>query len=560
MIASQNAYFKLLMDSSKKHYDNLHSIDKLREKSEYEALERELKYKKDFLFHAEDKYKLAVRTGDTKQMDELRTTYEQAAEDVYQTVQASAKAKLEEGFKAQEYGAFMKFGLGMNDVALEKEMLGIQKARLDSMEGTSAWFEANMDYLKTSKDLANRLSDIAEDSVKNIRTTKVGMIRSGSFASSDQVGDLMNEFLVNSTNIRKGQTGGDIRGRQVGFENVIAGYENPIITKMANGTVVTTQKAIWKAVAKFQFKDNEEAIKFYQKENERVQTELYGINVKAENQFRQKNMFSDQSQMNLEELSRKEKVMNMIKDIPGAEQEYFEALSEFYGQQLSVAEEIKSMMGAGLIERSTVDIIALMNGTVEDFKNVFTTLQKQFREKNFQQSVLGTAKSFETNADFTNIVGQISGMSGLKDQGYMVDLLKSTGVGSNADPYTSWYNYALETTKTKIRNAESGGDDMFNAYNELFSLLAENADHLKQKADATNKKMEDALGAIEDTLKVRLAEERKSLKGDVYFMDSSRYDIDPAQIKSLRDKLKNNDPDAYMLLEEIKRKVTGVSR
>jgi hypothetical protein len=571
MISSQSAYFKLLMESSKNHYEKLHAIDKLREKSEYEALTEELKFKEEFLRQAQFQYDNAVSTKDLKKVDEMRGNLETAAEEVFQGKLSAAKAKLEEGFKAQEYAIFKKSGLGMNDMAFEKSMLDVQKQRLDSMEGTSAWYDANIEYLKASKSMADNLKSIAEESDKSIRSTKIGMIRGGAYGSFDAVGDLMNQSMVNQQIMTKGRLGGDIRGKQTGFENVISGYEAPTTMQWKKGDVIngvkmitdgmqTSQKAIWKTVATYQFKTNEEAIAYYEKENEKLQTELFGVNVSGERKYKTENMFSDSSKMNLDELSRRERAKNMIKDIPGADQEYFEALKEFYDQQFTVAEELKSMMSAGMVERSTLDIVALMNGTVEDFKNVFTSVQKQFREKNFSQSILGTAKGFESNADFSSIVTQISGMSGLKDQGYMVDLMKGMGVGASADPYTAWYNYALDTVKTKIRNAETGGDDMFAAYNDLFSLLSENADHLKQKADAVNQKMEDSLAAIEETLKVRLAEERKSLKGDVYFMDTTRYDIDPAMIADLRNKMKNNDPAASILLDEIRRKITGVSR
>jgi hypothetical protein len=73
--------------------------------------------------------------------------------------------------------------------------------------------------------------------------------------------------------------------------------------------------------------------------------------------------------------------------------------------------------------------------------------------------------------------------------------------------------------------------------------------------------MEESLDAIEETLRMRLAEERKSQKGDVYFLDVSKTsNIDVEYIQGLRERIKNNDPEASRLLDELKRRIIGVSK
>jgi hypothetical protein len=88
--------------------------------------------------------------------------------------------------------------------------------------------------------------------------------------------------------------------------------------------------------------------------------------------------------------------------------------------------------------------------------------------------------------------------------------------------------------------------------------MIENAEKLKERAEEMNRSLEDMLGKIEETMRMRIAEERETAKGDVYFVDVGSTRDSQKMLDRMLSAVKTNDPEAMALIEEFRKKMVGI--
>lgn len=134
------------------------------------------------------------------------------------------------------------------------------------------------------------------------------------------------------------------------------------------------------------------------------------------------------------------------------------------------------------------------------------------------------------------------------------------GVGYD-DPYQMWFDFNKKQIETRIANTkgkEGMEEEYYQAEYDLFGLMIENAERLKQKAEEVNRSIEDMLGKIEETMRMRIAEERETSKGDVYFIDAGATRNSQKMLDDMLAKVQTNDPAARQLIEEFRKKMMGI--
>lgn len=124
------------------------------------------------------------------------------------------------------------------------------------------------------------------------------------------------------------------------------------------------------------------------------------------------------------------------------------------------------------------------------------------------------------------------------------------------------YDYQITTTKNKITNIESGTEEWYSAQMELLQLQLEQQQRIKDKTSEVNDKWLEMLEAIDKTLAMRVAEERKTAKGDTVFIDMRSLDNEEARmvVQQIRDLIKKNDPNAAAMIETLKKKLLGIMK
>lgn len=128
---------------------------------------------------------------------------------------------------------------------------------------------------------------------------------------------------------------------------------------------------------------------------------------------------------------------------------------------------------------------------------------------------------------------------------------------SGEDPYETYYEYQKNSIMERIKKEKEGSEEWYEAELDLWNLMMENAKYLKDKAEKTTETIEQMLGRIEETAKMRVAEEAKSQKGDIVFFDLGASRDGTKFINSMLKAIKSNDPDAQKLVEEFKKKHIG---
>jgi hypothetical protein len=131
------------------------------------------------------------------------------------------------------------------------------------------------------------------------------------------------------------------------------------------------------------------------------------------------------------------------------------------------------------------------------------------------------------------------------------------------DPYTMWFEFNKAQIEQRIANTkgkEGMEEDYYQAEYDLYTLLIDNAQKLKEKADEVNRSIEDMLGKIEETMRMRIAEEKTTTKGDIIFMDVGSTRNSQAMLDKMLAAIQTNDPKARELVEEFRKKMSGIGR
>jgi hypothetical protein len=127
-----------------------------------------------------------------------------------------------------------------------------------------------------------------------------------------------------------------------------------------------------------------------------------------------------------------------------------------------------------------------------------------------------------------------------------------------SDPFELYFEVQKENIMTRINNTEKNSDEWFVAQNDLFNLMLENAQHLKDKAEKTQSKMEDMFDKIEETMRMRVAEERETTKGDFIFVDAGAQRDTRQMLDDMIQAVKTNDPSAQKAIEEFRKKMLNI--
>jgi len=233
-------------------------------------------------------------------------------------------------------------------------------------------------------------------------------------------------------------------------------------------------------------------------------------------------------------------------------------LDELASYYQNITDTLRAWIKGGVLENTVYDIV---NMTEDEFKGI----QYGVNKGNYQSSLLGFFKDMEMEDvnklfnEYLGVAGNLSNassMTAFAGMGSTSPLLGTIG----SDPWEAWYDSELQIIKNRIQNTTQGEEDYYQANLDLFKLMQERAEHLKQKAEDATSKMEESLDAIGETLKLRIAEEQKTQRGDIIYMDVKKNDISMEEISRLRELIKNGDPSAAQLIDTIKQKILGISR
>ena len=231
-------------------------------------------------------------------------------------------------------------------------------------------------------------------------------------------------------------------------------------------------------------------------------------------------------------------------------------LSEFYKE---LAGGVNGVIKSGYLSVADESIGVFGNAISDGFNMMATTLYDDLmligRKGNLTSSMLGTIKDMEDFSLYNQVMGS-SEMSGLKDAmgGTSLDM------SGYSDPYDAWFQFNKDVIQTRIGNSEEKSEEWFTAQNDLFNLMIENAEKMKAKAEEMNRSLEDMFGKIEETMRMRIAEEKQTAKGDVYFLDVGSTRNGQQMLDRMLEAVKSNDPKAMTLIEEYKKKMLGIGR
>jgi hypothetical protein len=126
------------------------------------------------------------------------------------------------------------------------------------------------------------------------------------------------------------------------------------------------------------------------------------------------------------------------------------------------------------------------------------------------------------------------------------------------DPYEFYFETMKHQIQTRIDNSVEDSDEWFAAQSDMFNLMIDNAIKMKEKAEEFNRSMENMFGKIEETMRMRIAEERETSKGDVYFVDVGATRNSQKMLDDMLAKVQTNDPQARALIEEFRKKMMGI--
>lgn len=218
-----------------------------------------------------------------------------------------------------------------------------------------------------------------------------------------------------------------------------------------------------------------------------------------------------------------------------------------------------SLKTASLKTKTKGDMFSSLKD-MEDF-SVFNQVMAMDEMKDFG-NLVGVKKPFQIRANRREPYVYADGTV----EDYTSGTIKQPDYSSNFgtdDPYEAWFNFNKQQIQTRIENTkgkEGMEEEYYQAEYDLYTLLIDNAERLKQKADEVNRSIEDMLGKIEETMRMRIAEERTTTKGDIIFMDVGSTRNSQAMLDKMLAAIQTNDPKARELVEEFRKKMNGIGR
>jgi len=464
--------------------------------------------------------------------------------------QEIVKAANDTRFSKMQYIAFKD--IGTSEIAYAKEMLHITQLKTANIpKDTIEWYDAQVDIIQKQRDLATKITTIIDATASGIQSSI-----KDSYNLKNSTLSQRTSYISNLTKLYNKKEAAQLYGNTPGvdYTKVIADIDKEIeIMKMFNKSsdalrqIDYTKKHLFSSPENIQ-KDN------YANIDSRMQ--------QAYSDF-QNISFSLINGTNLEITMAAEK----------AKETWISIVNEGITVISGMAEQLNSWLKEGAITKADLNIID-WNAPLVEINDKFQQIALQVRKQEF------TGKSFDifkgltndtsiggltANNQASNILNQILDLkvsksgNNLSTGGIAVKGILDT-INSGTDPFQAWYNFSMESIQNKIANAENGSTEYFAAFNELMQLLTEKTDHAKQAADKAMTGVEELLGKIEETMKLRIAEERKSVRGDAYFIDVGSTRNSEKMLQDLLDKVKTGDPKAMQLIEDFKKKMLGISR
>ena len=464
--------------------------------------------------------------------------------------QEIVKAANDTRFSKMQYIAFKD--IGTSEIAYAKEMLHITQLKTANIpKDTIEWYDAQVDIIQKQRDLATKITTIIDATASGIQSSI-----KDSYDLKNSTLSQRTSYISNLTKLYNKKEAAQLYGNTPGvdYTKVIADIDKEIeIMKMFNKSsdalrqIDYTKKHLFSSPENIQ-KDN------YANIDSRMQQAYLDF---------QNISFSLISGTNLEITMAAEK----------AKETWISIVNEGITVISGMAEQLNSWLKEGAITKADLNIID-WNAPLVEINDKFQQIALQVRKQEF------TGKSFDIFKGFTNDTS-IGGLTANNQVSNILNQLLDLGVSksgnnlstggiavkgildtinSGTDPFQAWYNFSMESIQNKIANAEDGSTEYFAAFNELMQLLTEKTDHAKQAADKAMTGVEELLGKIEETMKLRIAEERKSVRGDAYFIDVGSTRNSEKMLQELLDKVKTGDPKAMQLIEDFKKKMLGISR
>lgn len=513
---SMKDYYKMLEIGAAESYQNQKNINELRKTNEVAALKQEMDYKKEYLSLVVAEYTRAISADDYKVQDELRDKiYEMQASIDDMTTQMTEASKA-------------------MTLRIKEGMIASGKSYYSMLTEIGS-----MKYLKDSQ----LYSKTTEKSIFGNKTEKI----SGYIPQMLALWGLENKniqdptYTTNTYDNAKFQDLAPYLGQKTGLSSGLFGED---LTK----ALENVKNAIMSSATLSNTRQNAD----YNKENyfTRVDTN--------------KNAYAEIKKLEyLKTFYREDDLLT------GGAQAFADAnlkITEYYGE---IAQQISAWVDAGYLKKAVENISNLSEGGFNLWKDAVNKAK-------FKGNMLSSMKGYSSWKELTPIydefvkAGGSNDLMNLKGQKYTTtgngQMTDFGWIGSSQislskgyeDPFTAYFNFMKDQIKTKIDNEASistTSEAYYAAQEELFALMQEKAENLKQKNADAMKALEDLLNGIGETMKLRISEEAKSSKGDVIFMDIRKTEDMAAEISRLA---KSNDPKCAELIATLKKKLTGV--
>ncbi|OQA46836.1 MAG: hypothetical protein BWY47_01553 [Bacteroidetes bacterium ADurb.Bin302] len=568
------SYQQLLTNAGKQHYNNMFAIEKISNTNTLKAASMRADYDAKKVRLTKDIYnrELAKLRTDLsfedyqKQVETVasaRDAYLQAEYERMQTELELTNLKKEQTYKAMEYQTFVKSN-GQNQIDAMRTAIEIEKRRMAEYDAYSTeWYDAKMDVMRSELELATTLMNSARDMKASITAMFKNMITlSGTTNRSSIPSILTNTSKLKELELLKYRINTDT-ATDADYLRAGATYKYDTVKKQttsAFGFIFNRYKTI--RVLDY---NKEELLANIQDQMEYLQKAME-LDIQGINTYDSiiKNIYANTDMAFLDrykELSNMFMMYDLLKNDPNfdkyekklTKKELDNAVLQYYAD---LSAGISDMLKAGFI-LETDSLVTNFVNSVDDGLNLiatemYTAMRDITKRGTMKSNILSTIRDME-DFDIYNQVINSDAMSALKNaMGNDIDF------SDTSDPYQAYFNWNKALIENRIANAEYQNEEWYAAQNDLFTLMIENAEKLKERAEEMNRSLEDMLGKIEETMRMRIAEERETAKGDVYFVDVGSTRDSQKMLDRMLSAVKTNDPEAMALIEEFRKKMVGI--
>lgn len=614
--ASIAKYMKLLDVASKENYMKQIELNKLAEQNKVKSITIEMNYQQKYLSMIKTKYDEFMKTGNWAKVDEYRDKVAEQEKTIVESRDSLVEAIKEHAYTVKEYNSWLASNQGDN-ISYQKTLLDIQKSRLDELKiGEDKWYEANKNYLDAKRKYAENLATIEKTNQDDLGKSVINVIkymntRNKTFNNDMVFGSasvIQDTKLINK--LRSGNyTNADIQGltkfqsvsndKVVGHATTLSGGSVTI-----HGTTDIPIESVSTMIQKLTDRINDN-IASMSKNKAIMESQTGIINMLTSGG---QHDYTSQDYLNL--LNGRKQVINSTnlttkQKISGAD--------DFNGMitnmATSMSTDLNSMINSGLLNINDTllktYIKAIDDGSYmanDTIVSIYENIKKSFTKEQFKSGILSTFKD-DTNWDIFNKVKNDKALSSDYIQNYLSGIigtktvldknkLKYTNMWGNSfisnnplgitaetanknynlygwkasdvykqenlDPYQSYFNFEKKRLVTALNNQTEGTPEWAKALNDLFQFITDDAKRTKAKADEASKALNDSLSAIEATMKIRIAEERKSSKGDITYIDINNRDS-RSLLDDMINRLDTSDPKAIEAINAMKQRLIGVN-